>query len=640
MKKTLFAVAAIATVLAASSSYAGGQLDELDITNTVPDANGIGLASLVGIRWDERAIPVRYRINNTRNPIPNPLGAPVLSVADVRSALQASFDRWNKVPTSYIDMRIVGEVNNPGFTGFDFVNELSFNTAENFGAIAASPSIALVSDECFTDGQDINGDGIADVSATIRVVTEIGGRNVYPVGCYKAGTILDNDVFFNTKSTNGFRFTINDADLDSNTRSVDLTTVAVHEFGHSHGHSHTTVNVRSPRDGRGGIMFPSINTGDPVSEREQRELYSDDIANASRIYPEGTAASGPAALQRGDIPFRLVYTKIRGKVVDGVTGLPVVGANVFAINRFTGEVVSTAYSGRARLAVNFLTGGLQLASEADSLASGEYELVVPAGIYNVGIQALDGSPVSSGQVSLTTTIGGLFGQQTFDRAFWNPRLSQGLTPVYGEAAPVLAFPFTEARRIDFRTERSIPVGNSEARAGFGFTDVAPGTYYVTSVPVQSLLQQFPNGFGVQGALFETRQGDSSVVPRFDLAAIVPGRVDANGNILQIDMNRPLLKKTDFFALDTDLSPLYALNPKSLAERIRSGYRSGRFDTVFIVLRVPTTTPFPGPSARPPLIGIAAANNPGSFSYLSDDGGQTFDRVNFGWRFRLSITPAG
>ena len=65
-----------------------------------------------------------------------PLGAPVLTLAQAQAALQTSFDAWNNIPTSFIDMRITGTTFNPGLTGFDFVNELSFRTAANFGAIA------------------------------------------------------------------------------------------------------------------------------------------------------------------------------------------------------------------------------------------------------------------------------------------------------------------------------------------------------------------------------------------------------------------------------------------------------------------------------------------------------------------------
>jgi hypothetical protein len=111
-------------------------------------------------------------------------------------------------------------------------------------------------------------------------------------------------VQYNTKTSNGLRFAIADADADIVTRSVDLKGVAVHEDGHSHGLSHVLDNNESKSDGNGVTMYPFIDTGDPAAELAQRSLDSDDIAWSSFRYPEGAASSGPAALQSGDITFK------------------------------------------------------------------------------------------------------------------------------------------------------------------------------------------------------------------------------------------------------------------------------------------------------------------------------------------------
>jgi hypothetical protein len=301
--RKLFARASMIVLLASAvgtaPALAGGALETLDITAGTPSPiPGQIVAKLVRIFWDPRTIPVKYRMNSTLDPIPNPLGAPFLSRAAAQAELQNGFNAWNAIPTSYIDMRITGTVANPGTAGFDMVNELTFRTTAGFTAIASSPSISLIADENLTNGTDIDGDGDSDVSSAITTSTDVDGDGdiEMPAGFYKAGTILDNDIQFNTKTSNGFRFTVDPAAADTVTRSVDLLCVAIHEEGHSHGLSHTLDNQISATDGTGTTMYPFIDTGDPAAELAQRTLGTDDIAWSSYFYPEGTASSGPPAL--------------------------------------------------------------------------------------------------------------------------------------------------------------------------------------------------------------------------------------------------------------------------------------------------------------------------------------------------------
>src|SRR5262249_42368471 len=135
---------ALANVITA---LAGGHLEQIDITNAPPSPiPGQVIAKVIGIKWDTRSIPVKYILNNTLDPIPNPLGAPVLTLAQAQAALQTSFDSWNQIPTSFIEMNITGTTANPGLAGFDFVNELTFRTAANFWAIAVSPPVSFMTD--------------------------------------------------------------------------------------------------------------------------------------------------------------------------------------------------------------------------------------------------------------------------------------------------------------------------------------------------------------------------------------------------------------------------------------------------------------------------------------------------------------
>ena len=85
--------------------------------------------------------------------------------------------------------------------------------------------MSLIEDATFVNGDDIDGDGDSDVSSAISVATDTDtdGDIEFPAGFYKAGTILDNDVQFNTKTgqappnpiAQGFRFTTDPAAIDT-----------------------------------------------------------------------------------------------------------------------------------------------------------------------------------------------------------------------------------------------------------------------------------------------------------------------------------------------------------------------------------------------------------------------------------------
>jgi hypothetical protein len=618
---------------------AGGAFESVDITNAPPSPiPGHILARVIGIRWDARSIPVQYRINNTLNPIPNPLGPAFLSVADATTAIQGSMDSWNNIPTSYINMQIVGTTNNPGLIGFNFINELSFRTAASFGAIASSPSTNLISDVTLVNGQLLDGDADPDVSSAITTAQDVDndGDIEFPAGFYKAGTILDNDIQFNTKVSNGLRFTVDPAQIDNVSRSVDLNCVAVHELGHSLGLSHTLNNQDSATDGNGATMYPFIATTDPDAERGQATLDSDDIAYASFFYPEGTAATGPAALQAGDVPFASAYGVITGELRHGVLNQPIAGGQVIAIDRSTDKVATTAFSGTTNLSFNPATGGLFFVpTVAAAIPNGNYAIPVPAGNYSVGVEATDGAPVPAANISFSTQIGNFFGQQNFIEEFWNQNSEGAIERDPGDAKNVHVNAGQVNGGTNITTNSVFSINPFGARTAIGFINPPAGgfTYAVAFPAAEVSALNGGNPTNLQAGLFDTSNIDPSVPVIFAKAWLAKGVINPD-TTATIDLANPLATSITPIGQDTDFAPFYFKNPQDLSETVRLGIADGSIQNLFLVLQIPPP-PYGGVNAQPPLVFISTQAPILGRSFLSLDGGLSFQRRNT-QNFRFSL----
>ncbi len=618
---------------------AGGFLDTVDITGHHPaPLPGRVIAELVPTRWDRRCMPVPFRLDGSTDPIPNPLGSPVLTLNEVAITVGQAFAAWRSLPTSFFDPQLVGTVASSGSPRFDFINEISFGTPDDPSFIAQVFPTALMEDRHLIAGQDLDGDGDADVSALISACGDADGDGDFelPPGFYPAGTLLDTDVVLNAA---GFRFTVGNGAVDTHLGSVDLLAVLTHEVGHTLGLCHVLENQLSATDGTGAVMFPFIDLGDPASELAARKLAEDDVAWASLAYPEGTASSGPPALQPGDQRFAARYGLLRGEVLQDQHGQAVAGGSVAALSSSTDRVVGAGFSGHARVALDLDSGDGDPISADWSVIDGEWQIPVRPGLYRLRLEAADGLPVAASRINETVEVGGRLGQLDFPEELHGGVLESSNEEQPGLATSVRAQAGHTVSTRDFLANEVEYLGTLRGLDDVSGTLATPGTYNALRIFNADLRTAAMAGdLVISAGDFFTFTFEDSVVPVFAEALLVWGTASPDGKEATLDLQNPLRRTSGFVGQPFDFSPFYFDFPRALGAQVEAGLYTSPPRDLFLVLRVPLSTPFPGASGRPPVVGVSLDSPILANSYRSPDGVTFIRRVDEDFLFRLVLTP--
>ena len=434
---------------------------------------------------------------------------------------------------------------------------------------------------------------------------------------------------------------------------VFMDNVTGHEAGHGMGLFHSLVYSPDPDDG-GSIM----SYGAAVS------LHPDDAATLSRVYPDAET-------------FEDLYAPIRGEAFHGVREEPLIGGHVFARSASTGRMVVGAQTGN----FTFVDGVLAPQPEfgcgyaltpGNLVGTGAFELVVPRGDeFEVGIEASDGAPMYTG--GIPEQAGNDLGQQDFEEEGYNGT-DEGSRET--DAGAVVAVP-AGTEEVTIVTNRTYDWAAFPEVNAVWCCD-PPGTIYASAFPLADLLEADPAGdLIILGATFETVTGrplgSIAGAPQFAEALVTLGTVHPSERQALPDLGNPLFVNPNWVGQDNDSAPLFFPDAETLTDIVRERAQVDPDLHLFVIVRLPDAFPYApaphlvqwpafagfifnhyeirnlAPSLRYAPHGdlgaeisssVGPALNPLGRSYLSLDGGATFQRaqipadpsfeINFGW----------